>query len=170
MKREIPKKNYIIVSVIALIVAILVLYLAKLYTNININKNNSIMSNYLFNVTTKELDNYLLENPNIIVYWSDSEDVSNNNFEKKLKKYIIRNDLQKNFVFVNTNGITSEESDAIADKYLTNELKSKNINLEIVPNLLIIEEGKIIDVLYTYEQDMSMEYLKEEFKGHGVIE
>lgn len=170
MKREIPKKNYIIVGFIAIAVVILVLYMAKLYNNVNINKGNSIMSNYLFNVTTNELDSYLLENPNIIIYWANSEDISNSSFEKDLKKYIVKYDLQKNFVFVNTNNISEEEINNITKKYLNDELKNKNINLKITPNILIVEEGKIVDVLYTYQQEIEMNYVKEKFKSYGVID
>lgn len=170
MKREIPKKNYIIVGLIAIIVVVLVLYMAKLYNSVNINNKTSIMGNYLFNVTTNELDSYLLENPNIIIYWANSEDITNNSFEKELKKYIIKHDLQKNFVFVNTNSISEEEINNISKKYLNDELKNKNIDLKTIPNILVVEEGKIIDVLYTYQQEIEMNYVKEKFKSYGVID
>lgn len=170
MKRDIPKKNYLIVALITMVIVVLVLYLAKLYTNSNTDQKHSLMSNYLSNVTIQELDNYLLENPNIIIYWADNEDTSNIKFEKKLKKYIVNHDLQRNFIFVSTNNLSKEDTDKIANKYLNSELKNKNITLEINPNLIIVEEGEIVEVLYTYKQDMDMEYIKERLEEYGVIE
>lgn len=166
MKREIPKKNYVIVFLMAIVVMGLVFYLAKLYTNANLNKKSSLMSEYLFNVTLEEMNNYLLENPNIIIYWANNEDLTNEKFEKQLKKYIVKNNLQKNFVFVNTNNISSKQIETISNKYLSDKIK--NINLKTMPTLLIVEDGKIVEVIYTYEQEIK--YLKEKLKSYGVIE
>lgn len=170
MKRDIPRKNYLIVALMAIIVVILVLYLAKLYMNSNSDQKHSLMSNYLSNVTVQELDNYLLENPNIIIYWADNEDLSNSRFEKGLKKYLIEHDLQRYFVFVNTHGLTIEEIKKIADKYLDAELKNKNIDLETMPNFLFVEDGKIVDILYKYKQDMVINDIKEYLENSGAIE
>ena len=166
MKREIPKKNYVIVAIMAFVVIALVFYLAKLYTNASLNKNTSLISGYLFNVTLEEMDNYLLENPDIITYWADNEDLTNEKFEKKLKKYIIKNNLQKSFVFINIKNISEKEIESISNKYLCEKLK--NIKLATKPSLLIMEDSKIVEVIYTYEQDIK--YLKEKFRSYGVIE
>lgn len=170
MKRNIPRKNYLIVVLMAIVVAALVLYLAKLYTNSNIDQKHSLMSNYLSNVTIQELDNYLLENPNIIIYWADNEELSNNRLENDLKKYLIEHDLQRNIIFINTHDLTVDEINNVADKYLNSELKNKNIKLETIPNLLWVEDGKIVDVLYTYEQSMDMDNIKEYLENTGVNE
>lgn len=166
MKREIPKKNYVIVVIMAIVVIALVFYLAKLYTNATLNKNSSVISNYLSNVTLEEMDNYLLENPDIIVYWADREDLTNEKFEKQLKKYIVKNNLQKYFVFVDIKDIDVKEIESISNKYLSKKIK--NVNLETKPSLLIIEDSKIVEVVYTYEQDMK--YLREKFQSYGVSE
>lgn len=166
MKREIPKKNYVIVVIMAIVVIALVFYLAKLYTNATLNKNSSVISNYLSNVTLEGMDNYLLENPDIIVYWADREDLTNEKFEKQLKKYIVKNNLQKYFVFVDIKDIDVKEIESISNKYLSKKIK--NVNLETKPSLLIIEDSKIVEVVYTYEQDMK--YLREKFQSYGVSE
>lgn len=166
MKRKIPKKNYVIVVIMAIVVIALVFYLAKLYTNATLNKNSSVISNYLSNVTLEEMDNYLLENPDVIVYWADREDLTNEKFEKQLKKYIVKNNLQKYFVFVDIKDIDVKEIESISNKYLSKKIK--NVNLETKPSLLIIEDSKIVEVVYTYEQDMK--YLREKFQRYGVSE
>ena len=166
MKREIPKKNYVIVVIMAIVVIALVFYLAKLYTNATLNQNSSVISNYLSNVTLEEMDNYLLENPDIIVYWADREDLTNEKFEKQLKKYIVKNNLQKYFVFVDIKDIDVKKIESISNKYLSKKIK--NVTLETKPSLLIIEDSKIVEVVYTYEQDMK--YLREKFQSYGVSE
>lgn len=170
MKREIPKKNYFFVGLISVVVVIVVLYLAKLYTTNNINRESSIMSNYLSNITIEELNNYLLENPDVVIYWDNKANIENTSFEKKLKKYIIKNDLQRKFVFVDTTEVTNSELKVIADKYLDKSLKDKRVNLKTMPNLLILVDGKIVDVLYTFDQEMDMDYLKEKFEKYEVVE
>ena len=74
--------------------------MAKLYNSVNINNKTSIMGNYLFNVTTNELDSYLLENPNIIIYWANSEDITNNSFTATSTLLILLLSFVPSFVFV----------------------------------------------------------------------
>lgn len=170
MKREIPKKNYIILIAMTVIVVLLVLYLTNLYKNNNFNKNNSIMSDYLVNVTIQELDNYLLENPDVLIYFADSQDLSNSKFEKQFKKYLIKNDLQKKFLFVDSQNISMEDREKFLKKYLSEDLKNKKVILNIIPNILFVEEGQIVDILYSYKQKMNIDYLKEKIISYGVME
>lgn len=168
MKREIPIKNYFIVFIIGLITIAVVLYLATLYKNTKINDEKSIMSEYLFNISAVELDNYLLENPEIIVYWSNAEDLENEKFEKKLKKFIIKNDLQKTIIFLNTNELDKETIKNIEKKYLPEQYKSTN--LDSYPLILIIKDGKINEVIKVNSENPDINYLEKRFINHGVIE
>lgn len=164
MKREIPKKNYFIVLVIGAVTIAVVLYVATLYKNTKFNDEKSVISDYLFNINVEELDNYLLENPDVVIYWANSEDLENAKFEKKLKKFIIKKDLQKQFIFLEVKGIEDKTILDVEKKYLT-----KNASLNNYPLILIVKDGKINEVIKS-SQNIDIDYLEEKFMNHGVIE
>lgn len=168
MKREIPKKNYFIVGVIFVLTVTIVLYVATLYKNTKINDKKSIISTYLFNVNVDELDNYLLENPDVVIYWANSEDFENEKFEKKIKKFIVKKDLQKQFVFLDVKNINDDEIQKIEESHLSEKIK--NISLDIYPLILIIKDGKINEVIKLNDQNMDIDYLEEKFVNYEVIE
>ena len=164
MKREIPKKNYFIVLAIGAVTIAVVLYVATLYKNTKFNDEKSVISDYLFNINVEELDNYLLENPDVVIYWANSEDLENAKFEKKLKKLIIKKDLQKQFIFLEVKGIEDKTILDVEKKYLT-----KNASLNNYPLILIVKDGKINEVIKS-SQNIDIDYLEEKFMNHGVIE
>ena len=164
MKREIPKKNYFIVLAIGAVTIAVVLYVATLYKNTKFNDEKSVISDYLFNINVEELDNYLLENPDVVIYWANSEDLENAKFEKKLKKFIIKKDLQKQFIFLEVKGIEDKTILDVEKKYLT-----KNASLNNYPLILIVKDGKINEVIKS-SQNIDIDYLEEKFMNHGVIE
>jgi len=168
MKREIPRKNYIIVFVIGLLTMLIVLYMAKFYNNNKYNEDKSVISDYLFNINIKELENYLLENPDVVIYCADNENLENEKFEKKLRKLIIKEDLQKQFVFLDAKEIKENDIQKIQENYLSN--KTKNVSLDYYPLVLIITDGKIEEVIKLTEQNMDIDYLEEKFMNHEVIE
>lgn len=168
MKREIPRKNYIIVFAIGLLTMLIVLYMAEFYNNNKYSEDKSVISDYLFNINIKELDNYLLENPDVVIYCADNENLENEKFEKKLRKLIIKEDLQKQFVFLDAKEIKENDIQKIQENYLSN--KTKNVSLDYYPLILIITDGKIEEVIKLTEQNMDIDYLEEKFMNHEVIE
>ena len=67
--REIPLKNYIYLFLILLGSILLLLYIYTWYETYHENKlNTSIMNNYLTVINYNELDNYIIENKNAIIY------------------------------------------------------------------------------------------------------
>lgn len=168
MKREIPKKNYFVVCVIFILTVTIVLYVATLYKNTKINDKKSIISTYLFNVNVEELDNYLLENPDVVIYWANSEDFENEKFEKKIKKFIVKKDLQKQFVFLDVKNINDDEIQKIEESHLSEKIK--NVSLDIHPLILIIKDGKINEAIKLNDQNMDIDYLEEKFVNYEVIE
>ena len=99
--RDIPKKNYFILLIMMLFVITITIALMNIYNNRI--KKTSIMYNYLSEIKENDLDAYLIENPNIIIYMADKYDLSNSQIEKKLKKQMIKNNINDYFVFLNLN-------------------------------------------------------------------
>lgn len=161
MKRVVPLKNYIILTVVFLATIILVLFLADKYDQRIKNKTgNTIMSDFLPQVTNEEFDNYILENPNVIVYLASISDEKLNIFENNFKEFITHNEL--------TNSVVQINSDEL-DKNIFTEYLPNNMNLNIIPNILVFKNGKIASVLYNSEKNIDIADVKQFLKDNGII-
>ena len=147
--KEIPKKNYFILILLSIGTILLVFYLSNVYKERveYKNQNNNIM-NFLSEIKEEELNNYILDNHDTIIYISSSLSDANKKFEYDLKKFIDKNDLNKDIVYLDSSNLSDSFYDNLRNNYLSNELKKQNITLNNIPNIIIIKEEKIVNVLY----------------------
>ena len=135
MKKSIPMKNYIILTIIFATSICLTYYLTTTYNLGNKNKSYYI-SDVIKEIKTDELSNYIIENNgNIILVLY--EDDNFNLLDKKLKKYILNTDIESEIVYVMIN-----------DDNYSSLIKNINSNIIKQTNLLYIENGVISSVLY----------------------
>lgn len=133
-EKEIPFKNYIILAVILIFTILLVVYLFNWQSVYQKNKlQEPILDKYLMVINYNELDDYLVENKEAIVYVSVLNDEKIRMFENKFKNLIIKNDLNNKILYLNL----TNESVEINKKYLS--------NLSEVPTLIIFDEGKVVE-------------------------
>lgn len=133
-EKEIPFKNYIILAVILIFTILLVVYLFNWQSVYQKNKlQETILDKYLMVINYNELDDYLVENKEAIVYVSVLNDEKIRMFENKFKNIIIKNDLNNKILYLNL----TNESVEINKKYLS--------NLSEVPTLIIFDEGKVVE-------------------------
>ena len=133
-EKEIPFKNYIILAVILIFTILLVVYLFNWQSVYQKNKlQEPILDKYLMVINYNELDDYLVENKEAIVYVSVLNDEKIRMFENKFKNIIIKNDLNNKILYLNL----TNESVEINKKYLS--------NLSEVPMLIIFDEGKVLE-------------------------
>ena len=137
--RDIPKKNYFILLIMILSVVAITIVLMNAYNNRV--KKTSIMYNYLSEIKENDLDAYLIENPNIVIYIADKYDLSNNQVEKKLKKKMIKLNISDYFVFLNLNN-DMDFINQLNEKYYGNVEKN-------LPVIVVFEDGKIMIVILT---------------------
>ena len=81
--REIPLKNYLYLLLILIISTLFLIYIYAWYETYNESKlYTGIMNNYLTVINYNELDNYIIENKDAIIYVSvlGNEDI--NKFEE----------------------------------------------------------------------------------------
>ncbi len=137
--RKVPLKNYFILTLILVLSILIVFYLVKIYNSTIHNTNDKQILNKIKEITILELDNYMVENPNIVIYLMDS-DYKSISFEKKLNQVIVEHDLQSQFVLINiANNIYQEY-----DKTANINFKNKSILKEVPINSLVIIENKKI--------------------------
>lgn len=140
--REIPKKNYVILLVIIILTILLTIYLGNWYKATQyMNIDENILAERLPEVKLAEIDTFLQENPNIIIYIASSTNQENKVFEKKLYDYIVKNNLTNSFVYLNKNDVLEQQIVDLQKKYGSEDIK--NINMTFIPNFYVVQDGKI---------------------------
>lgn len=171
-KRIIPKKNYFLLGLLC-VVTILILYgLVNWYqTREKYRLGLSVISSIISEVKEDELSNYLLDNPNTVIYFSSSKDEEIKTFEKELKNYISEKNLRNQMVYVNTSDIekTSFYS-SFVNNYFSDDLKRKGVDLRYIPNMVVLKDGKVYAVLITYKNAVSLEEVERFLEKNEVVE
>lgn len=157
MKR-IPLKNYFILGIILVSSIFIVLYINKLY--LSTKNNDNILNGFIKEIKTQEIDNYIIENPNFIIYLGDKNN-DNKSFEKKFKKLVTKYDLQKDIVFIDISQFNDETFNNFCKKYADKLLKKDS-------SLIIVDNQKVIDVLDITKGNNDIELVKMFFKKNGV--
>lgn len=146
--REIPKKNYIILFFIVIATICLTLVVADIY-----NSKDQKVSKFYENsnkISIKDFSEYIIENPNSIIYISDKYDLKNKSFEKKLEKKLENLNLKENFAFIEKNEINSEFIKFLNDNY------NLTIDIDKTPILIVIIDNKIVNnMVITGDMDVN---------------
>ena len=157
MKR-IPLKNYFILGIVLVSSIFIVLYINKLY--LSTKNNDNILNGFIKEIKTQEIDNYIIENPNFIIYLGYKNN-DNKSFEKKFKKLVTKYDLQKDIVFIDINQFNDEDFNEFCNKYVGKLLNKDS-------SLIIIDNQKVIDVLDITKENSDIELVKMFLKKNGV--
>ncbi len=149
--REIPKKNYLFVLIMAVVVVIITFVLMNLY---NANKKevySSYVKEIVHEIMLDDLDNYLQEHPDAILY-INTNDETNKKLEKEIKNLIARHNIQQYFVYIENN------------KDITKKYKLKDNN----PVFIAYKDGKVLE---TFSQDKyTIKEIESFLVRNGVIE
>lgn len=147
--RKIPLKNYIILFFICIITIALTIYLRNLYLNKKQYENNSnSRMGFLQTIKEEELNTFITENRDFVLYISNADDNRLKDYEISLKEKIIVNDYTKEMVYLNTESIDNE----VFNQYTDNKFE-----IESIPAILVINDGKIVSVMYPEKTDYSVE-------------
>lgn len=124
-------KNYIL-YVAGCLLTLFILFIAL---KINDNRKYSMSSisnvnSYLSEIKYDEISTYLIENPNKIIYVSNSSNKESSDFEKKLIPIIKKYNLEDEIIYININ------NQNIADLYYQN-----------APELIFYKNGAVSDMI-----------------------
>lgn len=167
-KRKIPMKNYILMIIISIVVVVLTFYLVEWYETIKKHyQNTSVVAELLPKIESESIESYLLDNGEVIIYVSKSNDQTIKDFEKKFKKYISSNDLVDNIIYFDAVDLEQEYINDLFTRYIGPTFKKfKQI---VVPNLIYFSNGEIVDILYVKENEITMSAVKKFMKRNNVI-
>ncbi len=166
MERKIPLKNYILLAVTLIITIVLVIYFYMWKKTYEENKINSVvMDKYIQEINYNELNDYLIENKNTVIYSSVVGNAKTKKFEEKLGKLIEDKSLSNSIIYLN----------------LTNELKDKNIKKEILekypelnnnikdPIIIIFSNNKITSIYNIKDNHYDIDNLKKHLEKEEII-
>lgn len=157
--REIPLKNYLYLLLILIISTLFLIYIYAWYETYNESKlYTGIMNNYLTVINYNELDNYIIENKDAIIYVSvlGNEDI--NKFEEKFKNNISENNLKNTILYLN---LTSENIDRA----------TKELQIDAnFPYLVVYTNGQITDTYSIKENNYSTKKIIKYLNRIGAIE
>ena len=163
-EKEIPLKNYILLSIVLILTIVVVIYFFLWKNTYEKSKlQTPILDDYLLVINYNELNNYLVENKDAIIYVSKLNDESIRLFENKSKNIINKNNLNNKILYLD----------------LTEELKENNIVKEInkkygkemteVPTIVIIKDGKISSSYNIKENKYNIKLLEKYLEKEDVI-
>lgn len=157
-EKNIPFKNYLILAGILILSIILVIYFYMWYGTYAENKlNTAIMDKYLSIINYNELDDYLTENKDAIIYLSVLNDEEIRVFEKKFISVINFYSLNSSILYLN---LSSENISDIKMRYGVRNL----------PCIIISRNGNIYDIYDIKENDYNIDKLTSYLKEEGIID
>ncbi|MCI6266652.1 MAG: hypothetical protein MR598_07410 [Erysipelotrichaceae bacterium] len=157
--KEIPTKNYIYLFIILLGSILFLIYIYTWYETYNETRlKTSIMNNYLTVINYNELDNYISENQNAVIYVSVLGNEEINRFEKNLKNEVVNHNLRNSILYLD---LTNEDI-----KQATQKLKID----ENFPYLVVYTNGRITDTYSIVENDYSSKKLVKYLNRIGATE
>lgn len=148
--KKVPVSNYIKSLILIIITVVLTIFLANNYkARKEYESNINITMSFLTTVDASNIEEYLIENHDVIMYLSNSSDESLKEYEETLKKLIIKKELEKDIIYFDTKDLDEEYLKNLFQSYTSDNLENINI---IEPNLLIFDNGKINKILYKDKQ------------------
>lgn len=159
--REIPAKNYVVLVFVIVATLFLVFFTRMRYLETKeyegkINERIDTISE----VKEDEINNYLMENREVVIYIASSTDESIIDFENALNTYVSEEQLSKEIIYINLNNISEKFLKRFKNKYFDISLKNTDTSILKQPNMLIVDNGKVTSLLYSEQSDITLDDVK----------
>ena len=156
--RVIPKRNYLFLGIVLLVSFLLVYYLYMWFDAYNETKlNRPILNRYMEVINYNELNNYLVESPNAIIYVSVLENSEIRDFEKQFKNVLKNRQIDKDLLYLD---ITEEIRDNMLLKEMNDKYTLNGVSISNVPAILVIDNGTLSAIYSIKNSNYDIEGLK----------
>ena len=162
-EREIPFKNYIILALVLILTIIGVIYIFMWYSSKEKSKLElPILDDYIMSINYNELNDYIVENKDAVIYTSVLNDINIRLFENKFKNVIVKNNLNSSILYLD----------------LTDEIKDNNVLLKMekkygtkvdIPSVMVFKDGVLTDVYNIKENNYNIKKLEKYLEKEVVI-
>jgi len=161
-EKNIPLRNYFILFFVLLLSIILIIYFYMWYGTYEENRlNTPIMNKYLNVINYNELEDYLIENKDAIIYASILENEEVRVFEKNLKNVINEYSLNNSILYLD---LTSEWN----NNSISNDLYQK-YSIDELPSILVFRNGVLYSVYNIKSNFYNIDNLVSYLTVEGVI-
>ncbi|MGI6324653.1 MAG: DUF6568 family protein [Bacilli bacterium] len=160
-------KNYIIFALIVILSIALVMYLRVWYRTYHAHQLTiPVISGYLNEIKYEELDNYIAENPNFVLYMCTSHEDRCRNFEKQFRKIIKRYNLKDQIIYLNLNEhVDNVHNSVLLEKdYGIAKVMSNKLFFSSYPSISIFKDKLLFDTIIindTVTYDKVVQFLEE---------
>lgn len=148
-------RNYIITFILFIACFGLVLYLRALYrVNEAEQKKIPVIDGYISEIYSDDLEHYILDNPNGVIYMCIANDEDCRVFEREFKKLLKKDEYNDNLAYLNL-------MDVDQDKFLEEFNKKYIYKTKLVkeyPAFVLFEDGKVKAILQ--EKDRKLDIVK----------
>lgn len=156
--KKIPLKNYFILVLLLAVSSIVVLYFINWYKAIQ--RHASIIPEYISEIKYLEIDNYIIENLDFVIYLSSKEDNKIMNFEKSFKNWLVDEDLLKEIIFMDIDQFDIKQ---FSKKYYNNYIETKKDVM-----IIVIENQKVKNILSMSANEIKIDDVKNFLKENVV--
>ncbi len=144
-----PTRNYLIYAGIVLVTILLVVYLCDWYRAYQeYQVTIPIIRGTISEIKTQEVEHYLLENENALLYFCTSEEEDCRTFEVRLKRIIKENQLEGKMTYVN---LTDHKDFSSFAKEFEKKYKLKE-SLLSYPTIIYMKDQKVENILQGTEE------------------
>lgn len=174
--KKIPQRNYVIAAGISILTFIIVGYFAFWYTETKeYSHDDSVMTGYLLEIgeasLIDNLNNYLLDNPNTVLYMTYGSNISVKSFEEQFKQFINDYNIKQSFIYIDLNKVEDKKFiSEFKNNFFAEQLMNKSVEVVKQPNLFVFKEGKIDNILYYVKQSINVTDVKIFLENEGIIE
>lgn len=156
--RVIPSKNYLILGIVIIVTLLLLYYFYMWIDAYNETKlNKPILDKYLEVINYNELDDYLIENQDTIIYISVLEDSKIRDFEKQFKKILRNKEIEKDILYMN---ITDDIKKKVIVKEMNEKYMINSLSIVNVPVIAVFEDGKLKNIYSIKNNNYDIEEFK----------
>ncbi len=167
--RVIPRRNYVLLGIILLCSFFVMYYFTLWYHEYSDDKlNRPILNESLFEIKYNELNSYVLENSQAVIYVSLVGDKDTRDFEVLFLNLIDNYNLIDKIVYFNLSDVVNDENivDYLKDSYSVNGINFVNNT----PCLLIFKDTKLVDIYLIKDNNYSINRVENYLKVMDVIE
>jgi len=144
-KREIEKKGYIIYTLIVISTLLLLLIIRGCYRSYKEHQLTiPIIAEYVNEIKYEELNSYLIENSDVVLYTCTPHEEKCRDFEKKFKNIIIDYNLKDKIVYLNLDLTVQAKLNEDAEYYILDVLNYDNY-FETYPKVAIFKDSVLLE-------------------------
>lgn len=143
-QKQIPAKNYIILACLFVGTIFLLLFITEKYEAYKeYEKQTPVIRDTLPEIGYTEVDHYITENPYVVLYMCTASDEVCRDFEKDLKKVVLKDGLSNSITYVNLSDIDSNQ---FVDEF-NNKYPYKKALTTSYPAFVILRDTEVVDIL-----------------------